>query len=360
MKTAFWIFAILAATSHLAIAQEDADGGSGGYGYTSVEFDPDTNTITVYAETDVDPSDWDYYEPGINTNFWDNQNTIAGSAANSHYCGVSRSDDGTPYSVSCSFDAIADDIYTARSKHYLVALVSDPQPDGSLLFEDVDYYSSFASSGQEYESPFGTMYTPPYQYYETATETIILGDTFDSRGTDPKPVCNDVRDNILYEYYTNPGAAFKPTCEDFTTPTAWADYGGFSYIVLCPTQTTGAGQYAVIQKYLADNLADVYNELGNTPIITSGYRNPAKEAAVGTYYNNSRHMAGDAVDLQTGGSQAVYNSQRTAALDNDACVEPVDPKNGPQKDYNHTHMDWRTSGSGNFSGPAEYPARWGN
>ena len=262
--------------------------------------------------------------------------------------------------MTCSFQARAGDVYKARSSHYLEGIIEDPQPE-YILYEDVNgYYDSFAASGQEYESPFATMYTPSYQPAEIKVQLIELGVTFDSRGTDPKPVCNDVRDNILYEYYSNPGAVFKPTCDDFTTPTAWADYSGFSYITLCPTQTTGAGQYAVIQQYLASNLTDVYNALGNTPIITSGYRNPAKEAAVGTYYNDSRHMAGDAVDLQTGGSQDVYSRQRTAALDNDACVEPVDPKNGPQKDYNHTHMDWRTSGGGSFPGPATCPARWGN
>jgi hypothetical protein len=151
------------------------------------------------------------------------------------------------------------------------------------------------------------------------------------------------------------------TCGDFSWINTYTNPGGFTFLQLAPTQTTGYGQFAVIQRYMANNLRNVFNSVGGSPTISSGYRNPAKEASVGTYYPNSRHMAGDAVDLNAG-NQTIYNQQRGYGIQYQGCVEPVNLTHGPQKDYNHTHIDWRTQATANgavhFQGPNSCPPLW--
>lgn len=235
---------------------------------------------------------------------------------------------------------------------YLVDYVEGRQYN----YDDIYGFNSFASL--DLSSSLGQVYMPPFYEVIVKSTRLSLGKTIASRTASPPPVCGDVRDQILQEYYVKPRASFFPLCSDFTSSVNWQYPGGFSFLTLAPTQSTGYGQWAVIQPYMANNLRSVFNDLGNLPDITSGYRNPAKEASVGRYFPNSRHMAGDAVDLRTEGSQETYSRQQAAGHQEHGCVEPVNPKDGPQMDYNHTHIDWRTFGSGKFPGPPSCPGGW--
>jgi hypothetical protein len=353
--------------SGLIAQEEDPTAAGGGYGYTVVNYDPSSNTVTIYAETDDD--DESYYSPAVDTAVFNNEGYLFTSGDSSSPCpgGTQASDgaDGDVASVTCTINnPNQNDVYTANSVHSLVAYVSDyDEGEQDNDYYDIDGYDSFASL--DMSAPFGDYYDPPYLLQHPKTQRIPLGKTTDSDSTGAKAACGDVRDQIIAEYVskTTPTTFTMIDCSDFQAAATYLN-SDFTFLELAPTQTTGYNQFAVIQGYMTDYLGDVFTDLGDSPSITSGYRNPAKEATVGTYYPNSRHMAGDAVDLDTGASSTVYAQQRTAGLDNSACVEPVDVNKGPQKDYNHTHLDWRTeatpNGASHFAGPISCPPKWGN
>jgi hypothetical protein len=152
--------------------------------------------------------------------------------------------------------------------------------------------------------------------------------------------CGDVRDNIRGEYYGYPGSSFYPLCTDFT----WI-YGftskQFTFQQLTVDQSTGAEQFAILQSYFVSNLGAVFNILGNNPYITNGYRNPAAELAAALnnhkkYFPNSRHMAGDAVDLRTNSSSKTWTAQQSAGWAAGGCVEPATYQGTPKApDYGH-------------------------
>ncbi len=154
----------------------------------------------------------------------------------------------------------------------------------------------------------------------------------------------------------------------------WNLYSSYySSSELTVDQSTGAPTYSILQQYaLATGLDSVSDNAfaGSTShfAITSGYRNPAAEVAAAQQngvkaYLNSRHLAGDAVDLSTGGDSAYWQAVYSAGLPAGACVEPV----RVQGNYNHVHLDWRTqtgvsntpSGGNSFPSSASCPPGWG-
>ncbi len=337
----------------VSTAQDFSDDLGGAYGYTSVIYDPSTGTLTVYAETDADGYNYDYYSPGLEMYMNDNN----GYVLNSSDPRCSQDTDGASYaSVSCSIQAKANDNYTAVTNHWLSTYVVDYVEGGNYYYDDAYGFSTFAPLNSE--SPFGQVYAPPFIFYNVKYQNQNLGRTTDSASTAKPAVCGDARDQIIKEYFSYK-STFHPVCSDVSWINSWPDTGNFAFLTLTPTQDTGYGQFAILQSYMANNLRSVFNKLGNSPSITSGYRNPHHEfCCAGHYYPDSRHMAGDAIDLGTNGARNTYVNQAAAAHQATGCVEPVDSLHGPQTDYNHTHIDWRTLGSGNFSGPKSCPRNW--
>ena len=187
-------------------------------------------------------------------------------------------------------------------------------------------YDGFASLGPcDIDQPFGMQFAPSYVPTTPQTQQLSLGTTYDEIATSLPVPCNDVRDLQIKEYTTY-YASYKPVCADFTWIFAWTYPGTFSFQQLTPDESTGGGQFAILQTYMATNLRQVFNAIAASPTATSGYRNPAaeKNAAVqnGTrYVPSSRHMASDAVDLRTGVNQNTYLSQTNAAHTTGACVD---------------------------------------
>jgi hypothetical protein len=149
-----------------------------------------------------------------------------------------------------------------------------------------------------------------------------------------------VQEYITYSVEQN-GVPFVPTCPDFAdnAPTANFSFAeltvseDYTWAILRPSLLTG------IEATRADN--------GGTPLtVTSGYRNPAHNAAIGGAAD-SQHMLGTAVDLATGGNQTAWTNLRAAAWEAGACVEPSTELTNP---YDHVHEDWRAGGC---------PAGWG-
>ncbi len=336
--------------------QESTGPVGGGYGYTVVSYDAASNTVTVNAETDVD--DDIYYTPQVDTTVKNNEGYLFASGDYRSPC-TNITDSGYA-STSCTIaNANANDVYAAISVHRLSAEVTDyDEGINDSRYYDADGFNSFESL--DLDSPFGEYYDPPYLLQHTSTQTISLGKSNDSDSAGKRAACGDVRDTIIQEYITKKATFTMISCSDFAASNTYTSPGGFSFLQLAPTQTTGYGQFPVIQSYMATYLRNVFSWLGSQPAIDSGYRNPVKEASVGHYYPNSRHMAGDAVDLDTRGSQSTYILQRTGGLKQLACVEPVDLNEGPQRDYLHAHLDWRTHApsTGHFAGPGKCPPKW--
>jgi hypothetical protein len=347
-------------------AQETSGSAGGGYGYTSVNYDSSSNTVTIYAETVVD--DDTYYSPAVDTAVNDNEGYLFTSGSSTSPCpggtAASEGSDTDISSVTCTINnANRNDIYAANTSHTAVTYVTDYEEGiNDSRNYDIDGYNSFAPLNMS--APFGDYYDPPFVLQHTSSKRLPLGKTSASDSTGARSACGDVRDQIIAEYLskTRPTTFTMITCSDFAWINTYTNPGGFTFLQLAPTQSTGYGQFAVLQKYMALNLRNVFNSLGGGPTINSGYRNPAKEASVGTYYPNSRHMAGDAVDLATGNSQNTYTQQRNAGIQYSGCVEPVDLVHGPQTNYNHTHIDWRSqatpNGAVHFAGPSSCPPKW--
>jgi hypothetical protein len=149
-------------------------------------------------------------------------------------------------------------------------------------------------------------------------------------------VCGDERDSIIKEYITYK-IPFTPTCDEFTQTAHTADYS-FSDL------NTGDYSWALIRQPLVNSAVVGYGlekwvaNIGSVHLITSAYRNPARNARVGGA-TSSRHLYGDAVDLQNvTRSTSEYNLLRKAALS--AGADYVEPLNGPCG-TGCVHADWR-------------------
>jgi len=324
----------------------------GAFGYTSVDYDPSTNTVSIYAETSIG-SDGSYYN-GVTLESLLTDATTGQQLGHTYddnpNCQSDLSVGEAINTFSCSFSASPGDTYQGRSEHGLSMQVSDPvEGGGSEEYYDADGYSTFADD--PLSSPFGEEYDPPYFEATTREVNTPLGATYDSAAANAPATCGDVRDDLITEYTTYK-AAYAPNCGDFTTPTAWDadDNGEFAFSQLTVYQTTGAGQFAVLQTYFGNYLTAVFNNLGNSPTINSAYRNPKHAYEIGHYDPTSRHMAGDAVDLATGSDQPTWTRQHDVGLSKWGCVEPQ-----YKSHIDHVHIDWRTFGTGDFAGPAKCP-----
>ena len=154
-------------------------------------------------------------------------------------------------------------------------------------------------------------------------------------------VCGDTRDTIIQEYADN-NVNLTPACADFTK-TAHSAHFTFSEI------NKGDFEWALIREPLTVAASDGYGldkwreEYGSARIINSGYRNPARNAAIGGAAQ-SRHMYGDAVDFRNAAAtQAEWDNMKAAAQR--AKADFIEPLNGPCA-LNCVHADWRAHAGG--------------
>ncbi len=146
--------------------------------------------------------------------------------------------------------------------------------------------------------------------------------------------CADQRDSIIAEYVTY-GVSLSPTCSSFTqsSPTANFTFG---------TLNSGTYAWAILTNYLGSGLDGIFANEPYAMVITSGYRNPAKEYTINAaYVATSRHEYGDAVDIATYNSNTQWTSMHNAARQygttgGTPCIEPL-----TQSTNNHLHVDWR-------------------
>lgn len=125
----------------------------------------------------------------------------------------------------------------------------------------------------------------------------------------------------------------NPACNDFTqsVPTqshySFAQWNSGTYSWALLKDTVTGGTYCV-----------VFNH-GSTPGFNSGYRNPAHNAIV-SGAQNSRHVYGDAVDLDTptAPNNSLYDSLRFIAKSGACEVSCVEPRS---MSPSHFHSDYR-------------------
>ncbi len=357
MKTIVFSLIALLFSAVPSFAQEEQ--GSGIYGYTSIDYDPDSNSITAYSETDVDSDLTGYYSASCDVSVYDNQG-IYQNPISKQWSG-----DNTAYAVTSVFNNSGAQMYTAYGYHTVELLVQQPSPwDGAqYVFSDPFNFLSF-SDGTTQDYGGVSLFGPgPVQTSESSSTT--LASTYDQATVVIPATCGDVRDILVQEYRSN-HSPFIPGCADFMYDPSWQSYGSYYTVSeLIGDQSTGAPNYSVLQayayatglNYMSDNINP--GSTAHLP-INSGYRNPAAEIAIAHRYGqkaymNSRHLAGDAVDIttRTNGSydRDFWGSLSQVAHQAGACVEPADGA--------HFHGDWRTqTGSSNTpEGGNSFPYR---
>lgn len=152
-------------------------------------------------------------------------------------------------------------------------------------------------------------------------------------GFPPPPTCGDERDQLIQEYTDYGVTNLHPTCSDFTQ-TAHSEHFTFAEL------NWGTYSWAIIRQRLLDGLEAMRTEYGGPLTITSGYRNPAKDATFTNppnQYPNGQHRFGLAADISSNSLTWLPLSQ--AGKRAGACVEPL-----AMSGFAHVHVDWRSGG----------------
>jgi hypothetical protein len=190
-------------------------------------------------------------------------------------------------------------------------------------------------------------------------------------GNSTSPRCHDDRDDLIYQYqaydvrdsyFSKPYPLFRPNCFEETNT---AHSANFSFAEL---NTNSGSNYALIKNPLVAPASTGYGldawvaDFGFSRTINSAYRSPAHNNAVGGAAA-SRHMLGDAVDLQnetcpsskqpcsdaglqewvqmvTAAGGIEKNDNSVNVNNTGAKASFVEPRSGPCG-LNCTHADWR-------------------
>jgi hypothetical protein len=295
----------------------------GAYGYTSIDFDSSSNQVIGYSETDLDPELLGYYAATIVARLYgpDGIQIVYATATDQEDVGeidVILVADGSPGSN-----------YTVTGQHQTVNEIYDcPGSCGYEDYYDLIYFPSLnIDADLEYD-----FFSPAPSPQRTNGPTITLGRTTDSATLITPPACGDERDAAIAEYSTY-HVGLRPNCSDFTQSTPSTNFS-FS------TLNSGNYSWAILRSYLGTNLDAIFP---NAPamVMTSGYRNPAKQHAVNPSTPNSRHSFGDAVDIATYNSLTSWGQMHSAAkqwgtASGSPCFEPYTVST-----TNHLHVDWR-------------------
>lgn len=214
----------------------------------------------------------------------------------------------------------------------------------SFYWDDVD-------GGGHYTESCTVPGTPSYGWFMYATGVVGGGEItecYDYRApyceyadapVPPPDTCGDERDTLIAEYQSE-GVGFRPFCSSFTqsVPTQ----SQYSFGSPRQSNTWSAGDefhWAILKDTVTGNLYCVLNDYGSTPTMVSGYRNPKHNTAIGGA-NNSRHVYGDAADIDTPAApdDDAYNALRAIAKGGSCSIACVEPRDISQS---HFHVDYR-------------------
>jgi N-acetylneuraminic acid mutarotase len=178
-------------------------------------------------------------------------------------------------------------------------------------------------------------------------------------GNSTSPRCHDDRDDLIYQYqaynvsdsyFPKPYPLFRPNCFEETNT---AHSANFSFAQL---NTTSGADYALIKNPLVVPASSGYGldawvaDFGASRIINSAYRTPSHNAAIGGA-QASRHMLGDAVDLQ---NQMCQNGNQCSEAGIQQWVEMVTAAGGVEKSDNIVNVN-STGAKASFIEPRSGP-----
>jgi hypothetical protein len=131
----------------------------------------------------------------------------------------------------------------------------------------------------------------------------------------------------LIAQYPVHGVSWTPSCGDFTQTSA-ATYFSFAEL------KSPDADWAILTSSVTAGLDAIRSGRGSALTLSRAYSTPAHNSEISTA-SNSRHVYGDAGDIQTG-SQAMWSEVSQLAKGTGACVEPQ-----LQSTLSHVHADWR-------------------
>ncbi len=221
-----------------------------------------------------------------------------------------------------------------------------------------DWYQIATASVNQLLIPPILPATPPYSSFNGANPSANA----------TSPPCHDDRDQFTPEYVTY-NSGFVPFCVEFVSSIPVA---GFPY----PFETMNQDdityndhpKWALLRQVMLNGIINILNNYdGSAPAVTSGYRSPYVQTIIDpsktvphtSAHPHEPHMKGLAVDMRTGGLQAVWQELHDIGKSTavNACVEPYLAQavfNMPQcynnpnasgcvivnNPYNHIHFDW--------------------
>jgi hypothetical protein len=231
------------------------------------------------------------------------------------------------------------------------------------------YEIALGSVAEVGDTPFGNA-TPPFWSFSGANPS----------GNGTSPVCRDIRDSYVAEYGSTvvddrlihdraSWPRFTPTCLLFTNSASSQNFPFQQINVPDPgTHPEFSGQYALIKRPLVVSASSGYGldawvqNYKSSRIIDSGYRDPNQNTNP-----NSRHMLGDAIDLQnqtcpqrsaqcSAAGQAEWQRMVDAATQAHAdWIEPVILKKGVLAcNYACVHAEWPLHDHGNYAVPERH------
>ena len=198
-----------------------------------------------------------------------------------------------------------------------------------IQMQDLTYHAGASASWSNGE----------YGYTDRWSDTVYMQARFQSCGDDTK--------NRLMQEYAGPTYPihnyFVPQCSDFTG-SRHANYFSFSELTVHSDYSIALLRDPLIADSSSGYGMDKWRELyGSARTVNSAYRNPHHNAAV-SGAANSRHMYGDAADLNNDSS--TYDEwQQMLFAAYDANADYLEGQNDPcQTDC--VHADWRSHSGG--------------
>ena len=282
------------------VAGPSASGGASAYEFGSeISYDVDTVTLTGSSRSSKEQGDWGVYTVCVNW-IWDPSREY-------YYCSL--------YYVEYSFAAVIGEIYRKKQ--------SDPINSAALWgYEKATTSYTIANPEGDDWTAQGQHYAGVHSYWATCffnhCALIYAGTTLYELGETEaeEEVCGQAEwDKLMREYDDETyGVNLNPDCDDFADS---GDSDEFTWSQLNGGFSTGNPHepYGIVEQDLKDGLDYIATNYANFEGVnlTSGYRCPHGNAAVGGA-KNSAHVHGRAGDLlRPGWTKAEFNDVKEVA-----------------------------------------------
>jgi Peptidase M15 len=213
----------------------------------------------------------------------------------------------------------------------------------------VDFYNFFYGVLPTFWSDFGTAEFPNSWYWigpgpnsYAPAKSLSVGETYSNAQLRTPITCGDLRDQIAKEYVTY-ASPWLPACTQFNSNQSTGHYTFAQLNYPSPATAPAEFPWALftldfmngVDKW-ATNFLLVNNYV---PHVNRGYRDPKQNNAAGGV-PGSRHISGQAADLQNVTNDTAGRTKLTNAFPTGGPALWVEPIQGPCK-LACVHADWR-------------------